>query len=214
MKTNYQISNKIKLLLPYLKSTIVVVMLLCSISNINAQTATSNETVGVLQNEGANFNLKGALTVFEQATSVQQFEKMINNQNNTINNLDLNNDGTTDYISVNDRKDDQVHTLVLSTDLSADKSQDIATIKITRLGANKANVQIIGDSALYPSNVFCESIDDNVAIVRANNNQVDLATSSNDQYNQTNINVWGWPIVQYMYSPNYSVYASPYYWNY
>jgi hypothetical protein len=214
MKTNNPISSKLKVLLPCLQSTIVIVILLCSISNINAQTAFSNETVGVLQDRGANFNLKGALTLFEQAKSVRQFEKMINNQNNTVNNLDLNNDGNTDYIIVNDKKDDHGHTLVLSTALSADKSQDIATIKITKLGDNIANVQIKGDTALYPSNVFSESVDDNGGITTADNNQVDLGTSSKDQYNQTTINVWGWPIVQYMYSPIYSVYTSPYYWNY
>lgn len=214
MKTNNQISSKSKLLLFWQQSKTVLFILLCSIPTIHAQNNDSNQTINVPQYRGDNFSLGGALALFKQAKSVEQFEKMINDQNNSVNNLDLNDDGNTDYISVNDIKENHAHILVLSTYLSKEKSQDIATINIEKSGDNQANVQIIGDPDLYPANSVSEPIDYNGAVATADNNQVDSRTSTNDQYNQNGINVWGWPIVQYMYNPYYSVWNSPYYWDY
>ena len=54
------------------------------------------------QNTGDNFSLEGALSLFKKANSLQEFEKMLNKENNNVNNLDLNNDGDIDYILVDE----------------------------------------------------------------------------------------------------------------
>ena len=202
-------------------------MLFYSVASIHAQNNDSYQTTAP-QHRGDNFSLEGALALFKQAKSVEQFEKMLNKQDNNVNNLDLNNDRKTDYISVNDIKESNAHILVLSTYLSADKSQDIATINIERSGDQQANVQIIGDPDLYPANSVSEpsNYNGNIASGDNNYNQVDNRNNANGQYNSNNnyndgnrnyqneVNVQGWPLVQYMYNPYYSVWNSPYYWDY
>ena len=42
---------------------------------------------------GDNFSLQGALAIFENATSPEEFEKAINTEGNHVNNLDLDGDG-------------------------------------------------------------------------------------------------------------------------
>ncbi|NRS89445.1 hypothetical protein HNQ02_002374 [Flavobacterium sp. 7E] len=63
------------------------------------------------ENTGDNFSLEGALALFKKSSSIAEFEKLINEENNNVNNLDLNNDGNVDYITVDDIKDNDTHTL-------------------------------------------------------------------------------------------------------
>ena len=85
------------------------------------------------QNTGDNFSLEGALSLFKKANSLQEFEKMLNKENNNVNNLDLNNDGDIDYILVDDIQEGNNHVIVLSTYLNGNEKQDIATIGIEKM---------------------------------------------------------------------------------
>ena len=57
---------------------------------------------------GENFSLEGALALFKQANSLEEFEKLINDEKNNVNNLDLN-------IVVQDIQEKDTHVIVLST---------------------------------------------------------------------------------------------------
>src|SRR5687768_17815048 len=50
---------------------------------------------------GDNFSLEGALELFKQSDSPEEFERLLNSPDSKVNNLDLNGDGYIDYI---DRK--------------------------------------------------------------------------------------------------------------
>ncbi|MFN8338927.1 MAG: hypothetical protein U0T36_07885 [Saprospiraceae bacterium] len=50
-------------------------------------------------------SLEGALELFEEANSPEDFEKALNTADYHVNNLDLNDDGETDYIHVNGSND-------------------------------------------------------------------------------------------------------------
>ena len=70
------------------------------------------------ENSGDNFSLEGALALFKKASSLEEFEKMLNEEGNNVNNLDLNGDGEIDYILVNAMKEGDTHAIVLSTYLN------------------------------------------------------------------------------------------------
>ena len=61
---------------------------------------------------GDNFSLQGALEMFKQSSSIEEFEKLINTENKNVNNLDLNGDGEIDYIKVIDKRDKDAHAFV------------------------------------------------------------------------------------------------------
>ncbi|MCW2118743.1 hypothetical protein [Flavobacterium sp. 7A] len=193
---------------------IALILLLFPIVSVVAQ---NND---IPQYKGENFSLEGALALFKKAKSVEEFEKAINSQDNHINNLDLNNDGKTDYISINDIKENNAHILVLSTSIGKNTVQDIATINVEKSADDQANVQIIGDPNLYPSNTIVEPSVYNGAIASSNNtqevtnntNNQNTVTVNNQYSNQNPYNVWGWPLVQNMYNPYYAVWNSPYNW--
>ena len=59
-------------------------------------TSTFAQSAAEIQNTGDNFSLEGALALLKKATSIEDFETLLNTEGNNVNNLDLNNDGQTD----------------------------------------------------------------------------------------------------------------------
>ena len=161
------------------------------------------------KNIGDNFSLEGALTLLKKSKSIEEFENLINDQTNNVNNLDLNNDGQTDYISVEDLKEKNSHVLVLSTELSATEKQDIATINIEKTDNEQATLQIIGDANLYASNTIIEPFETSQYIHNSKGPNV-----SNIEITQIFVNVWFWPSIQFLYAPTYIIWRSPYHWTY
>ncbi len=62
---------------------------------------------------GDNFSLEGALALLKKSNSLEEFEKLINDERNNVNNLDLNNDGIVDYITVDDIIESNTHVIVV-----------------------------------------------------------------------------------------------------
>ena len=165
---------------------------------------------------GDNFSLEGALEMFKKASSPDDFEKQINSQGNNVNNLDLNEDGDIDYISVIDNMGKDGHAFVLQVAVSATESQDIAVIELEKTGDESAILQIIGDEDIYGELTIVEpgGEDDNSFMDNFDGNNI--ASGPNVAYSYTApplvINVWLWPSVRYVYAPAYIVYRSPWGW--
>jgi hypothetical protein len=152
---------------------------------------------------GENFSLEGALELFKKAESPEDFEKLLNTEDNYVNNLDLDEDGETDYVRVIDNMEDDVHAIVLQVPLSDDESQDIAVIELEKTGEEQAMLQIIGDEDVYGEQVIVEPYE--------------LESKDGGKGPQVTVarivvNVWGWPSVRFVYRPGYRVWVSP--WRY
>lgn len=173
----------------------------------NAKEELKNNDADSTQVSGDNFSLEGALTFFKNSNTLEEFEKALNEENNSVNNLDLNNDGNTDYITVQSIKDNDTHVVVLSTYLGNNEKQDIATIGIEKTGKEEATLQIIGDEELYAKNTVVEPFD-----ISEKSEKSKGPNASELRINRLIVNVWGWSCVRYMYAPRYVVWSSPYYW--
>jgi hypothetical protein len=158
---------------------------------------------------GENFSLEGALVLFKKANSLEEFEKMLNQEDNNVNNLDLNDDGQTDYINVDAIKENDTHAIVLSIYLNANEKQDIATIGIEKTGSEEAVLQIMGDEELYAENTIVEPTEI-VEKLDKNGKGPNPAIITNSRIF---VNVWFWPSVRFIYSPSYTVWVSPYRWS-
>jgi hypothetical protein len=160
------------------------------------------------QNTGDNFSLEGALSLFKKANSLQEFEKMLNKENNDVNNLDLNDDGAIDYIIVDDIQEGENHVIVLSTYINDNEKQDIATIGIEKNGVESATLQIEGDQELYAQNTFVEPFDSKDSYIggKGGPNVPEINTI------QLVVNVWFWPSVRFLYAPTYIAWHSPWHW--
>lgn len=150
---------------------------------------------------GDNFSLEGALEIFKESTSPEEFEKMLNHPDAKVNNLDLNGDGYIDYIRVIDMYEGNVHAFVLQAVISKRESQDIAVITLEKLANGKAILQITGDADIYGVETIIEPTSE-------------VRTYAGTNRSRVIVNVWAWPMVRYVYGPYYSVWVSPWGWSY
>ncbi|MDM8003331.1 MAG: hypothetical protein QUS66_10570 [Bacteroidota bacterium] len=161
---------------------------------------------------GDNLNLYAVMKLFQESETLEAFERSLNDENSRINNLDLNNDGYVDYLTVSDYVNGEDHTIVLRSVLDRNESQDVAVFTVEKLRNGEVRIQLIGDEALYGRNYIVEPIyaetpnpgyrgrtvyRDNVTVVTT-----------------TYYEVAAWPVIRFIYAPYYSIWRSNWYWGY
>ncbi|MBK6933147.1 MAG: hypothetical protein IPH12_20645 [Saprospirales bacterium] len=177
---------------------------LCALS-LHAQEVDPADSTGL---PGDHFSLEGAIELFKKATSPEDFEKLLNAEDNHVNNLDLNEDGEVDYIRVIDHVEGDAHAIVLQAPISEDESQDIAVIEIEKQGDEYAVLQIIGNEDVYGEAVIAEAFEEETSAPKRGGN----GPSAFVQPYRIVVNVWLWPSVRYVYRPGYAVWVSPWRW--
>lgn len=160
----------------------------------------SNAQVAEPEVPGDHFSLEGALELFKQSASPEEFEKMLNSPDSKVNNLDLNGDGYIDYVRVIDRYEGNIHVFILQAVISDRETQDVAVIELEKLSNGRAVLQIIGDEDIYGVTTIIEPTRE-------------VRTYAGTRTTPTVVNVWTWPSVQYIYSPYYSHWVSPWGWH-
>lgn len=157
---------------------------------------------------GENFSLEGALSMLKKANSIEEFESLINQESNDVNNLDLNNDGEIDYVTVEDITDANKHVLVLSAIINDKEKQDVATIAIEKTGNEEAQLQIFGDEDLYAENTIAEpfDVDEKLSSQKSGPSIQELIPT------RVVVNIWLWPSIRFIYAPGYRVWVSPIRW--
>ncbi|HJW30781.1 MAG TPA: hypothetical protein VJ508_16215 [Saprospiraceae bacterium] len=174
---------------------------------------------------GDNFSLQGALQLFHDAATIEDFEKALNTESNHVNNLDLDGDGDIDYVRVIDKTEKNAHVFILQVAVSEKENQDVAVIELEKTGDANAVIQIVGDEDLYGDEVIVEpSSDMDTAPTnkgKGPDNDYDyslaLSLSHSLTYIHTTgvvVNVWLWPSVTYVYGPVYRPWISPWRWHY
>lgn len=161
---------------------------------------------------GDNFSLQGALEMFKQASSIEEFEKLINMQDKNVNNLDLNGDGEIDYIKVIDKAGNNVHAFVLQVAVSETENQDIAVIELEKTGDTTAVLQIIGDEEIFGEQVIVEASDEGDEEMDNNSGSGNGPGADFFETNRIVVNVFFWPSVRFVHRPAYVPWVSPWRW--
>ena len=157
---------------------------------------------------GDNFSLEAALELFKKSNSLEEFEQLLNSEEEGVNNLDLNEDGEIDYIRVEDNVEGDVHAVVLQIAVSEEESQDIAVIEIEKTGEETAMLQILGDEEIYGETTIVEPFD------AAGEAEGKGGPSADYAFHYIVVNVYPWPCVRFVYAPAYRPWRSPYRWGY
>ena len=165
---------------------------------------------------GDNLNLYLVLNTFKQSSSVEDFEKRLNDPASKINNLDLNNDGNIDYLKATDYGKDDYHTIIIQDVISASETQDVAVIDIQKSNNNTAHIQIIGDESLYGKDYIIEPQVENISQPVQQTQPTTIV--NNNYYTVENpapyVNVWNWPVVNFFWGIEYRHWVSPWNWAY
>ena len=173
--------------------------------SLNAKDTVSADSTGY---PGDGFSLEGALELFKESKSLEDFEKKLNSEDNYVNNLDLNEDGDVDYVRVIDNMDDKAHAITLQVPLNDKESQDVAVIGIQEEGKENAVLQIIGDADVYGEETLVEPFEEEAK------SDGKGGPSANARIARIVVNVYFWPCVRFIYHPTYVVYVSPWRWHY
>ena len=154
---------------------------------------------------GDNLNLYAVMNLFQESRTLEEFEAKLNAKDSRINNLDLNGDNFIDYITVNDNVDGKIHTIVLRAVLGRNDFQDVAVFIVERKNRNKIRIQLIGDEMLYGRNYIIEPLGN-----RPNPGYRDNVVYVGNVYYYD----LSWPMLDWMYMPNYVAWHSGWYWGY
>lgn len=191
---------------------IKIVSLLAFLSWMLPQQVQAQDRTNSTGFPGDNFSLQGALELFKNSKTLEEFEKKLNDKSNNVNNLDLNQDDKVDYVKVTDKVDNNIHAIVLRVNVNAKESQDIAVIAVEKTDEKTAVAQIIGDEDLYGKDVVVEPIGTDEQKVPSSKEKGPFAPEVKAVF--VVVNVWYWPVVQYIYMPDYVIWNSPWYWGY
>lgn len=179
---------------------------------LSAVTAYANPQQDSTGLPGDHFSLQGALDMFKQASSPEEFEKLINSPGKHVNNLDLNGDGEVDYIRVIDKSANNMHAFVLQVAVSETENQDIAVIELEKTGDTTAVLQIIGDEEIYGEKVIAEASEEGDEEIDDNTNKGNGPFADYYGSYRMVVNVFYWPAVRYVYRPAYVPWVSPWRW--
>lgn len=191
---------------------ILITFSFCGLHPMNAKANIFNEedSTGL---PGDHFSLQGALELFKKAASPEEFEKMINSEDQHVNNLDLNGDGDIDYIRVIDNTEGDVHAFVLQIPVSETENQDIAVIELEKNGNESALLQIIGDEEIFGEQTIVEPSEEGEMKSMEPKKKGGPNFYENGYFDDAIvINVWPWPCVRFVYGPVYRPWISPWRW--
>lgn len=222
-----------------MKNFILISLLLSLLGYSKSAISQNAEKPDSLGLPGDNLNLYVVLQLFQESKTLDDFEKKINQESLNVNNLDLNNDGKTDYIKVIDNTTNGAHAIVLQTPINDKETQDIAVIEVEKDKAGNTVVQIVGNEELYGKDYIIEpkendssskltnnsnkkktsdttiSADGKTVIINNNTTNNNYSNgNSTDETPKVYIAINQWPLIQYMYAPGYVGYVSPWYWSY
>lgn len=161
---------------------------------------------------GDNLNLYAVMKLFQESETLEGFERALNDENSRINNLDLNRDNYVDYITVSDYVDGNVHTIVLRAILGQNEYQDVAVFTVHKFNNGRVQIQLIGDEALYGKNYIIEPY----YAETPNPGYIGrpVKKTSPTVVTTTYYNVVHWPVIRFIYTPNYVVWRSNWYWGF
>ncbi len=161
---------------------------------------------------GDNLNLYAVMKLFQESETLEGFERSLNDEKSRINNLDLNGDNYVDYLMVFDYVDGDVHTIVLRVALDQNEYQDVAVFTVQKFRNGSVQIQLIGDETLYGRNY----------IIEPNYGETPNPGYMGRKSARTNVTVVyytpfeiaEWPMVRFMYFPDYLMWHSSWYWGY
>lgn len=102
-------------------------------------------------------DLKTVGTLLKEAKDAEHFERLVNDPNKGIDNLDLDENGEVDYIKVTEYGSEEGKGFSLTVDTGEGQEQEIATIGIEKAGEGEADVQIHGNRHIYGENHYHHS---------------------------------------------------------
>ena len=191
------------------KSLLSCLVLAMSLLSFPLFSQTENDTT-LLGLPGDNLDLFATLDLFQKSSTIEAFEKSLNEEKTGINNLDLNLDNKVDFIKVVTKQDGDDFSFVLQVDVTEKETQDVAVILVSKDKDQKVTMQIVGDVDLYGKGYVIEPKAAAPAVTANPGYTGPEPVTVTAPATTTVVVVESAPVVQYVYSPVYVPYYPPY----
>ena len=195
---------------------LIVTSILAALVTFGTTVMAQNYSDEYLGLPGDNLNLYAVMKLFQESQTLEGFERNLNDENSRINNLDLNGDNMIDYITVTDYVDGNVHNIVLRAALNRNETQDVAVFTVQRFRDGSVQIQLVGDEALYGKNYIIEPIynDNNGETPNPGYSGRGVYRDNVTVVRTTTFEIATWPLVRFIYMPDYVLWHSSWYWGY
>lgn len=77
-----------------------------------------------------NLDLNEVAKIYQESTSLADFERTLNDPGYRISNLDLNNDERVDYLRVTEKVENNIHKIIIQSEISSNVYEDVASIDL------------------------------------------------------------------------------------
>ena len=125
----------------------VVFSMISQCGRKNSLTAEKQADI-ILKEYAKGLDLDAVTALAKKSKDAADFERLLNNQAEAVNNIDLNDDEKVDYIKVTEYGSGERRGFSLTTEISPGKTQEIATIDFQK-DADKTVMQTTGNPSLY-----------------------------------------------------------------
>lgn len=113
-----------------------------------------NVNVQTMVYAGDGLDLASIGSLLKQAENAAELEKLLNDKDTGINNLDLNEDNQVDYIKVSEYGNEQTKGFSLTVEPEKGEVQEVATIEIEKSGKEQVEVEVRGNEQIYGQNHY------------------------------------------------------------
>ena len=126
-------------------------LLICFVPSCESDSKNQTTYVTTVQKMASDgLNLQAVTDLATKVKSTQEFEQELNKPNNQINNLDLNEDNTVDFIKVTEINNDTGKGFSLTTEVAPNDEQELAVIQFeVDKQTQQATVQATGNPQVY-----------------------------------------------------------------
>ena len=109
------------------------------------------------QDAASGLDLQAVASLIKTTQNAEELERKLNSSDQRINNLDLDEDGKVDFISITEYGADSMRGFSLTVDLAGGETQEVATIEIEKDAEEMANIQAHGNPNIYGNNHYYHS---------------------------------------------------------
>ncbi|MCF6311973.1 MAG: hypothetical protein L3J39_05940 [Verrucomicrobiales bacterium] len=137
--------------LPFFRPLVIssfFILLFHTACSPRATTKLSVEDEILARGYAKGFDLTLAAELAKSSKDAADFEKKLNSADNKVNNLDLNDDGKVDYITVSEYGSDNQRGFSLTVEIKPDEIQEIANIQFNKNG-DSVDMDVNGNPLLY-----------------------------------------------------------------
>jgi len=109
--------------------------------------------VSALSTAADGLDLQAVGELLKGVENAEQFETKLNDPGEGVNNLDLDEDGTTDFIKVTEYGEGAATGFSLTVDMGGGEEQEVATVGLAKVG-EEVDVELHGNDQIYGSNYY------------------------------------------------------------